>query len=243
MEARLVKDKNPSSRDDYTDQIIYNLKILRISDECIARIMNAVNNMPGKDHIKGALKFFTEITAEKSRREDYYQYSSYIAEYFCTISNIGLFAVAFYYGDFAALLAATFSALSHAIPLQRLHDLDMLGIFVVFGKAIADYKVIMERPELMAWGVGAMTVNVLDTMITRTHLNKIGPSLHFIWHLSAALALYKLNQAEVEVTTMELASISEAAVLNEIPDFLQTCYATISDYINGISFTSKCVIC
>jgi hypothetical protein len=89
-------------------QILDNLKILRVKDACAKRIMNAVENMPGKDHIKGALKFLTQITNTKSKREDYYQYSNHIAEYFCTISNLGLFAVGFYYNDFAVLAGESF---------------------------------------------------------------------------------------------------------------------------------------
>lgn len=75
--------------DDTHQQIINNLKILQVNDECIELIMNAVDNLPGTDHIKGALKFLTQITDVKSKREDYYQHSNYFAEYFCTISNLG----------------------------------------------------------------------------------------------------------------------------------------------------------
>ena len=227
---------------DLKQQIIENLQTLRVSEDCAKRIMDAVENMPGKDHIQGALKFLTQITEKKSKREDYYQYSNYMAEYFCTISNLGLFAVAFYYGDFVTLAAATFSALSHAIPSQRLHDLDMLGVFLIFGKAIANYKTIMERPEVLAWGAGALAINVMDTFITRKYLDKIGPSLHVTWHLAAALALYKFNQAQIEVTNDELQSIAAATQSNTIPSFLNAAYEIISQYVFDFSKNSQCTI-
>ena len=176
----------PLLDDDARRQIIRNLEFMKMSPANAERIMNAIDRMPGKDHVKGALQFLTKITDVKSKREEYYLHSDYIAEYFCTISNIGLFAVGFYYSDFATLLAGTFSALSHAIPAQRLHDLDIAGVMLIFAKVIANYKTFMERPELLAWGAGALMVNALDMVITRKYLDKVGPSIHVVWHLAAA---------------------------------------------------------
>jgi hypothetical protein len=220
--------------------ILNNLKILEVSEPCIRQIIHAVDKMPGKDHVQGALKFLTEITDKKSQRENYYQYSNYLAEYFCTISNLGLFAVAFYYNDYATLAAATFSALSHAIPSQRLHDLDMLGVFIIFGKAIANYKMIMQRPDVLAWGIGAFTMNVLDTIITRSHLDKIGPSIHVTWHLAAAFALYKFNQAQIKFSENELQIIQQAIQEQKVPNFLQYAYEKIDEYMSPVK--NNCVI-
>lgn len=222
-------------------EILNNLKTLGINETSIQRIMNAVEKMTGKDHLKGALKFLTEITNKKSQRENYYQYSNYMAEYFCTISNLGLFAVAYYYSDYATLAAATFSALSHAIPSQRLHDLDMLGVFIIFGKAFANYKMLMQRPDVISWGIGALTVNILDTIITRSHLNKIGPSIHVTWHLAAAFALYKFNQAQIEFTENELQNVLQATSNQEVPGFLQASFEHISGYIYNYS-SKNCII-
>lgn len=143
-------------------------------------------------------RFFSKPTDKKSQREDYYQYSNYLAEYWCTLSNIGLFAVGCYYGDFATLAAATFSALSHAIPSQRLHDLDMLGVAGVLGKAINNYDVILKRSDVIATGTAALAINVIDTVLTRKHRDKIGPWLHVAWHIAAATALGVLNQAQLD---------------------------------------------
>jgi hypothetical protein len=142
--------------------------------------------------------YLTAKTAEKSKREVYYQHSRFIAEYYCTLSNIGLFAVGIYYRDEATLFAASFSALSHAIPSQRLHDLDMLGVIAIGAKVCLNYRVLLEHPETAVWGAMALAINFLDTNVTRSHLDTVGPWIHVLWHFVAALALYKFNDAQNE---------------------------------------------
>jgi hypothetical protein len=59
------------------------------------------------------------------------------------------------------------------------------------------HKVLLANPWVMAWGAGAIAINLLDTFITGNYLDKVGPAIHVAWHLAAALALYKFNQAQV----------------------------------------------
>ncbi|MHB1949201.1 MAG: hypothetical protein ACYCQI_13925 [Gammaproteobacteria bacterium] len=236
--SEIKEEKSFVIIDEDKTKIINNLTALNLSDTSIQRIMAAVDKMPDKYHVKGVLKFLTEITAQKSKREDYYQYSNFISEYFCTISNLGLFAVGYYYSDFATLLAATFSALSHAIPLQRLHDFDLLGVGIIFAKVMANYKIAMERPEVLGWGACALTVNVLDMIVTRKHLDKIGPSLHVAWHLAAAFALYQFNKAQTGIDSEEVQAVLKALVATVVPNFLYGAYKTISGLIQGSSSRS-----
>ena len=240
-QANFFSSKQTDKTDD-AKEILHNLKILGVSDHSTNRILTTIEKMPNSDHIKGAVKFLTQLTHKKSVREHHYKYSSYLAEYFCTISNVGLFAVGYYYEDYTTLFAATFSALSHAIPLQRLHDLDIAGVFAIFSKAAANWKILIEKPGIMLYGASALTLNLLDTKITRKYLDKIGPTLHVIWHLAAALALYKFNQAKSEITPEELQSISSTACLNKIPDFLQDAYQTITDSFYPMSAKNSCTI-
>lgn len=237
-----IRTDSSSAINDTKEQIIFNLKTLKISETAIQRIMSCIEIMPCNNHVQGSLAFLSQITDMKSKREDYYQYSNLFAEYFCTISNLGLFAVAYYYRDFATLAAATFSALSHAIPLQRLHDLDLLGVFFILGKAVTNYKLFMDRPDILAFGAGALTINVMDTYITRKYLDKIGPSLHVTWHLAAALALYKINQGQVEASAAELGEIASSVKLNSIPSILQAGYETITAYMSSMGHESSCII-
>jgi hypothetical protein len=237
--ARNQADVENQLDDDTREQIILNLTTLRVSEESAERIMNAIENMRCKNQIKGALKFLTTITNEKSKREEYYLYSNFIAEFFCTISNLGLFAVGIYFEDFAILLAATFSAISHAIPLQRLNELDKLGVLIIFVKALINYKIFLERPELFAWGAGALAINVLDTFITPRYLEKIGPSLHVIWHLAAALVLFKIEQAQVEVNAAELQAIAIAAASSTVPAYLSAAHEKISTHMEKLALSFK----
>lgn len=161
--------------------------------------LETVKNMSSTERLGAAYNLLTERTAKKSIREDYYQYSSLIAEYFCTLSNFGLFGVGLYYRDEATLFAATMSALSHAIPSQRLHDLDMLGVVAIAAKVCNNYQVLLDDPKTVAWGAGALSINFIDTNITRRHLDKVGPWIHVVWHLAAALALYQFNVAQNEI--------------------------------------------
>lgn len=161
--------------------------------------LETVQNMSSTERLGAAYSFLTERTSKKSIREDYYQYSSFIAEYFCTLSNFGLFGVGFYYRDEATLLAATMSALSHAIPSQRLHDLDMLGVMAIAAKVYTNRQVLLDYPETVAWGAGALSINFLDTNVTRRHLDKVGPWIHVVWHFAAAFALYKFDVAQNEI--------------------------------------------
>lgn len=161
--------------------------------------LETVQNMSSTERLDAAYNFLTERTSKKSIREDYYQYSSFIAEYFCTLSNFGLFGVGLYYKDEATLFAATMSALSHAIPFQRLHDLDILGVMAIAAKIYINRQVLLEYPETVAWGSGALAINFLDTNLTRRHLDKIGPWIHVIWHFTAAFALYKFDVAQNEI--------------------------------------------
>jgi len=223
-------------------QIIDNLQLMHMSEEYIQKILQTVEAMPAKEHVLGALKFLTQITDQKSKREAYYIHSNYLAEYFCTLSNIGLFAVGYFYNDFSTLLAATFSALSHAIPSQRLHDLDMMGIFLIFGKAVANYKMIMKRPDVIAWGATALTINVMDTVITRNYLDEIGPGLHVTWHIAAALALYKFNQAQLETTDEEIQNIMTSVTSNTVPNFLTDAYQEVTNYLYDFNCMSACTI-
>lgn len=107
----------------------------------------------------------------------------------------------FQYRDFATIAAATFSALSHAIPLQRLHDLDMLGVVGILGKAAAHYDILSNRTDVLAIGSIALALNAIDTVLTRKYRDKTGPWLHVAWHIAAALALAQFNQAQLDSKT------------------------------------------
>lgn len=227
-------------------KIISNLETLKLSKKSIDRIMAAVDKMPGKDHVMGALKFLTEITAKKGQREEWYTRSDLLAEYFCTLSNIGFFAVGFYYNDWFTLCAATFSALSHAIPLQRLHELDIAAALAVFAYAASHYAMLVERPDVLLAGAGTLTIGLLDLIVTRNYLDKVGASFHVAWHIAASCALFHFNQIKVELSQTHNQQLLEGINQSVIPGFLQTYFnaisESISNYAGNYSSANSCTI-
>jgi len=220
-------------------KIVEVLNNLHLSDEAYGKILNALNTIKDKESLQGIYNFLNEITASKSVRENYYEHSDFIAEYYCTLSNLGLFAVACYHKDYATLFAATFSALSHAIPSQRLHDLDMAGVLLIFGKVMMNYNVFIERPSTLFWGAGALCVNLLDTLVTRNHLGKVGPVIHVAWHFAAALALYKFNEARLDIIEQKDINDVLGAISGEsTPSYLEESSQQLMDYMPNSPFNS-----
>lgn len=220
----------------YKNEIISHLKYLKLSQQSIDTILNTVDKMPAHTHVLGALAFLTELTNQHSRCEKHYNRSDYLAEYFCTLSNIGFFAVAFYYQDYATLCAGTFSALSHAIPLKRLNDLDKIAALSLFIKVISNYQLVMNHPAIMAAGVATFGFGLLDLTIGRKHLATLGPIFHSAWHLAAAFSMYKFNQAQSLVSPDEIAKLTQAALSSTVPIYLQQYY---TDVTNAISQFAK----
>ena len=124
-------------------------------------------------------------TAASSVREPYYTHSAYIAEFFCTLSNLGLLVVAWMHRDSEVLFAAVCSILSHAIPLQRLHDADILGVVVIGMKVWRNRH--MMNTATVGIGAGALCINLVDYMLA-------SPISHVVWHCAAAYALHQFLQ-------------------------------------------------
>ena len=140
-------------------------------------------------------KIFERIgapTSLASRRE--FTPLGAIAEPACTISNIPMIAVAFYYNDLTLMFAATASALSHAILNQGLHDLDIIGVALIGIKAIQNSRLILSNSQLLLVGAFALAVNLVDTNVTRKYPEAVGPWLHVAWHLMA-VAMQQFDSA------------------------------------------------
>lgn len=215
--------------------VIQNLKTLKVSDEAINKIFNTIESMCASSHVLRALNFLTQLTGKTGYDEKFYQHSDYIAEYFCTISNLGFFAVAWMYSDYATLIAGVFSALSHAVPLKILNNLDKIAAHGLFLKVISHYDVLLNNPLALASGAVALTVGGFAIGVGKKNLDKYGASPHVLWHLAAAFALYKFNQARFDVTESEVQHVYMAATQNMIPEFLQSSYNVIAEHVAHFS--------
>ena len=128
--------------------------------------------------------FFSTLTAPKSQRENWYKVSPYVAEFWCTISNIGFIYVGLKQKSPELLFAGIASAVSHTIPKQWLLLVDKIGVAVVASKVIREYKVVCNNPILIIPAVLAASINMSDAYLAR---NKGQTWPHVVWHLSSAL--------------------------------------------------------
>lgn len=152
--------------------------------------------MPSQAQAHRALAFLTEHTNQSSGcPEEHYLHSKSIAEFYCTLTNAGFFAVGYYYQDYATLAAAFFSTISHIKPLKGLIALDILAAGFVFLKLLSNYPLLINHPDILAAGLVTFTFGALDKFVGRNNLVTFGSLFHSGWHLSAAFALLLFNQA------------------------------------------------
>jgi hypothetical protein len=127
--------------------------------------------------------FFDQLTPIESQREDWYVVTPYVAEFWCTISNVGLLGVGLYHQSPELMCAAVASIFSHAIPKQWLLHIDKVAAFVAASKMIRDYRVLVHNPWLVLLIMGLGGVGLSDLYFAR-HKDKTMP--HVVWHMCAA---------------------------------------------------------
>ena len=143
-----------------------------------------------KDEIKQ--DFFHKLTDSKSQRENWYQVTPFIAEFYCAISNIGFIYVAWKYKCIELLFAGIASIISHSIPKQWLLYVDKLGVIIAFSKLTREFNVILQYPWLIIPIVMCGTINIFDAYLARTkdltsrHIISYCTITHVIWHFSSA---------------------------------------------------------
>ncbi len=131
--------------------------------------------------------FFGTLTNPKSQREDWYKVTPYIAEFWCTISNIGFIAAGIHCKSPELLFAGAASIVSHSIPKQWLLYVDKIGVLIVLSKVIREHKTLTNNPWLLIPVGIAGAINVTDAYLAR---NKGLTWPHVVWHLSSALLAY-----------------------------------------------------
>lgn len=223
-------------------KILSNLQGLTSNNDIINQIMDNVKLMPSDNHRIGVLLFLTELTALGSRREMPFATCRFFAEFFCTISNAGFFGVAYRFKDYATLAAGIFSALSHAIYSQRLHDLDILGVIAVVVKIAINYKLVLANPRLAYLGAAAITINLIDALVTRRYLETVGPTIHVIWHLSAAGALYEFNRVKANTTPDQWKKINNISLIDYVPTMFKPACEKINNDMYRLATKSRCIL-
>jgi hypothetical protein len=132
-----------------------------------------------------ATGFFQKLTPHESQRENWYAVTPYIAEFWCTASNVALLGVGLYYGSPELIAAGTVSVVSHTIPKRWLLYVDKLGVLCATSKVIRTYPVVLNNPWLLFPIAGVAGVNAIDAYCAR----KKGYTVPLvIWHCAAAAA-------------------------------------------------------
>jgi hypothetical protein len=158
------------------------------------KLWESINNQPQHHFERNAgywsspvdevkIAFFTKLTDRKSQREDWYKITPYIAEFWCTISNVGFIVAGLHRRSPELIFAGTASIVSHAIPKQCLLTIDKIGALLPILRLACEYKVIIRRPILLLPIAATIGLNVADIYFARI---KGKTWLHSVWHLSAA---------------------------------------------------------
>ena len=138
---------------------------------------------------------FSNATEPESHRENWYAINPYIAEFWCTLSNIGFLYVGWKHKSPELLFAGCASILSHAIPKQWLLYIDKLGVVVALSKFAREYETIQKQPTLLLPLLGISALNTLDRYVARQHGKTWS---HILWHLgAAAIADYALTRLKL----------------------------------------------
>ncbi|KTD75491.1 prolyl oligopeptidase family serine peptidase [Legionella waltersii] len=202
LETKLNHDSNDR------DILSTNLEKLNISGENINNILLVIDKMPSHSKVYKALIYLSEYKNKSSMCEKHYIHSDYIAEYFCTLTNIGFFAVGIYYQDYLIVSIALFSTLSHAIPLRRLNELDKIAAVSTFINVLSNYQLLSQYPSTLIFGIATFIFGVLDQWVGRKDLDKYGSFFHCAWHLTAAFALFNCKQLLSNTDENDLEMIS-----------------------------------
>jgi hypothetical protein len=133
------------------------------------------------------MEYFSQTVPYSSQREVQYQCSPYIAEFWCTLSNIGFLFVGWKNKKIAIFGAGLASILSHSIPLNCLLHLDKLAALWAASSLIPyAYHVFQFKPHMtVGLTLLVITLNAFDYVIA----NKFPitrPWTHVIWHIGAA---------------------------------------------------------
>lgn len=135
---------------------------------------------PSQENLTG---FFEKLTDVNSQRENWYQVTPYVAEFWCTVSNVAIIYSGIVNDSLELVFAGVASTVSHAIPKQWLLQVDKLGVLVVAMRALKDYQVLIENPKLLIPLVGAVSLNLIDAHLARS-TGATWP--HIVWHCTSA---------------------------------------------------------
>lgn len=129
------------------------------------------------------ITYFGRLAESESQRENWYQVTPYISEFWCALSNAGLIYVGLKHKSPELLAAGVASFAYHSCPKQWLLHVDRAAVGLTLIKFVREYEVVKKNPQFLAMPVAVAAINGLDEYLGR-YKGKTWP--HVAWHLSAA---------------------------------------------------------
>lgn len=127
--------------------------------------------------------YFEKLTDVNSQRENWYQVTPYVAEFWCTVSNVAFIYSGIVNGSPELVIAGVASTVSHTIPKQWLLQVDKLGVLVVALGALRNHQVLLENQSLIIPLAASVGINLIDAHLAR----RTGATWpHIVWHCASA---------------------------------------------------------
>lgn len=153
---------------------------------------------PPYTHQEGALKE-NEKAEAKTQRENHYEWSKNIAEFWCTLSNAAFVYAGYAHGAPEVALAGLTSAAYHAHPTQKMLIADRTcAVVAALGTLARVYFATGNLPAELVWILPTtLAVAATDDLIANTTEKnswwfKFTPLWHSVWHFTAAYCAHRL---------------------------------------------------
>lgn len=133
------------------------------------------------------------LTPARSRRENWFQVTPWIAEFWCWVSNLGFLYVAWKHQEPGIAFAGMASILSHAIPWEPFLWFDKVGVLLALGSVASRLWMKKMHWQTMVGGaISLACLNGLDYLLSP--FQYLWPWPHVLWHgAAAALSFYFLE--------------------------------------------------
>lgn len=169
----------------------------------INKMKQEINDMYGVKPFTRAKGFWNIPDAfetdKSSQRENWFERTDYISEFWCALSNIGFLIVGWYFNSYVLIIAGLASFLCHSIPLQLLLYIDK------FCAMCAVYQLVeVHGMQSYKYMIPLGIMLMIDTYVSRA---KQICWCHVMWHfVAAAIALTALSDQSLSSQSLSSSS-------------------------------------
>jgi hypothetical protein len=134
--------------------------------------------------------FFGKLAEEVTQREDWYNVTPYISEFWCALSNAGFLYVGLKHKSYRVAFAGLASLVYHSYPKQWLLWVDRLGAVLAASEILENYTTLKNNPKILQAPLAVAGLALFADVYGGQ--SKHQPWIHVMWHLSAAWAADRL---------------------------------------------------